>query len=193
MKNPILGKVKSRLAKDIGEENALQVYKVLLEKCKEESLKVDAERHLYYHEKVELNDHWPNGEFHKHLQIEGDLGDKMFAAFQEVSESSLNQPMILIGSDCFDLDHQIITTAFMALEFSDLVIGPANDGGYYLIGIKNSHRLLFDKVDWSTNRVLEQTIERAESLNLNYFLLEELIDLDTFADLQQSGYPDLSI
>ncbi len=188
MKNPELGKVKSRLAKDIGEEKALKVYNDLLDKCRIECIQVDAERQLHYHLRIDEEDEWNSADFAKFLQVKGELGEKMSSAIgRAISEEEAS--VVLIGSDCYDLDHNTITTAFEALNFSDLVLGPANDGGYYLIGMNQNHNTLFENIDWSTDRVLEQTVQQAERLNLSYFILEELIDLDTFDDLKKSGYP----
>lgn len=193
MKNPILGEVKSRLAADIGEQSALQVYTVLLDKCREECQKVDSERHLYYHQQIVENDAWQEELFQKKLQVEGELGEKMSSAFFELQGEEEEMPTLIIGTDCYDLDHKLISLAFQALKMTDVVIGPANDGGYYLLGSRKYYPQLFEGIDWSTNKVMSQTLAKVNQMNLNYFLLQELIDLDTFDDLKKSGYPDLKV
>jgi len=191
MKNPILGKVKTRLAADIGNEKALEVYKALLNKCRQECLQVKAKRYLYYHEYVDHYDDWSQLFFQKRKQDSGDLGDKMRSAFEE-TQSVSPAPTLIIGTDCYDLKHAHISLAFKALKMTDVVIGPANDGGYYLLGCRQFYPQLFEQIDWSTERVLQQTLLKVNQLGLNYFLLEERIDLDNFDDLKASGFPDLA-
>lgn len=191
MKNPSLGKVKTRLATDIGDEKALEVYQSLLNKCRQECLKVEVNRYLYYHEFIDHHDDWSQLFFSKQKQIAGDLGTKIKAALLEVQVQS-QSPMVIIGTDCYDLDHKAITLAFQALKMTDVVIGPANDGGYYLLGCRKFYPELFENIDWSTDKVMRQTVLKVNQLGLNYFLLEERIDLDTFDDLKASGFPDMA-
>ncbi|MEQ8625234.1 MAG: TIGR04282 family arsenosugar biosynthesis glycosyltransferase [Vicingaceae bacterium] len=185
IKNPILGTVKTRLAVAIGDEMALKVYNRLLEKSRNETQAVLAERHLFYSKEIK-NDNWSSNYFKKHLQVEGDLGEKMRTAFETVIEP--NSKTIIIGSDCFDLTSEIIDEAFEALDKNDLVIGPANDGGYYLLGMKKLTPELFESVAWSTDAVLSETLKRAKELELKVKCLQELIDIDNIDDLKKSGY-----
>ncbi len=187
IKNPVLGKVKTRLAEAVGDQQALEIYIALLEKTREEALQVKAKRFLYYSDRVQ-RDEWLENDFKKKPQSKGDLGQKMQAAFQHVMEQQ-QKKCIIIGSDCYDLSADIIERAFFLLDDSDVVIGPANDGGYYLLGMKSFHPALFMNVEWSTEKVLDQTLAHAKNLNLRVALLEELIDLDTFDDLLKSGFP----
>jgi len=185
VKNPILGHVKSRLAADIGEEKALAVYLDLVEKTRKETEQLTGVRCvLYYSNFIDKDDEWSSDFFEKRLQSKGDLGDKMQKAFQESSDDKV----IIIGSDCYDLQREHIEKAFDKLNSIDIVIGPANDGGYYLLGMKKLYPELFEGVDWSTEKVLTQTLDKIKSLNLSVGFLEELVDLDTLRDLQQSGY-----
>ena len=98
------------------------------------------------------------------------------------------QPCVVIGTDSPDLPNTYLQEAFEALrpgsESHDLVLGPSEDGGYYLIGLKWRHPELFTEITWSTNQVLEQTLQRANSLHLRVHLLPTWQDVDTFADLQ---------
>lgn len=185
LKNPILGQVKSRLAADIGEEKALAVYRDLVEKTRKETVQLtDVRCVLYYSDFIDLNDEWSDRLFDKRLQKKGDLGVKMRSAFSE----NPGGKTVIIGSDCYDLQREHIEKAFDKLNSIDIVIGPANDGGYYLLGMKGYYPELFDAIDWSTEKVLTQTLEKTKSLNLSVGFLEELVDLDTLRDLQQSGY-----
>lgn len=193
MKNPMLGQVKSRLAESIGDVKALEIYEGLLGKCRTECMKLDVDRYLYYHQFVDNNDAWEGLNFYKQLQREGELGEKMSAAFYDVNTYKGPHPCIIIGTDCYDLDASRIKLAFEALKMTDLVIGPANDGGYYLLGTNAYYPSLFEEIQWSTPSVMKETVSKATKLGLNYMLLEELIDLDTFDDLKKSGYPDISL
>jgi len=184
IKNPILGKVKSRLALTIGKENALGIYLDLLEKTRRETRKVNAKRMLYYSTYIDNNDEWNQRYFFKHLQKGKDLGERMRNAFEE----ALQYKTIIIGSDCYEISSAIIEEAFLALDKFDIVIGPANDGGYYLLGTKSFYPSLFENIDWSTERVLQQTLDCAYRQNLSIAFLKELVDLDTFSDIEKSSY-----
>jgi rSAM/selenodomain-associated transferase 1 len=192
MKNPSLGKVKTRLAADIGDDKALEVYQSLLTKCRQECLKVETNRFLYYHEFVDDHDEWSQLFFQKRKQSKGNLGEKMKSAFADVQSPNGPNPTVIIGTDCYDLDHEMISLAFKALRMTDVVLGPANDGGYYLLGCRHFVPELFEQIDWSTDQVLQQTVMKVNQLGLNYFLLEERIDLDTFDDLKASGFPEMA-
>lgn len=184
-KNPELGKVKSRLARTVGEVEALRVYNLLLDKCKNECNKLDAEKYLYYTSFIDLNDNWDNEIYTKKLQSEGNLGSRMSNAFSEINEN--NSPTIIIGSDCYDLNSKILNIAFDNLQTNDMVIGPANDGGYYLLGLKKYDASFFNDIEWSTETVFSATLKKAEAKNLKVSILQELIDIDTFEDLKKSS------
>ncbi|MBL4710738.1 MAG: TIGR04282 family arsenosugar biosynthesis glycosyltransferase [Flavobacteriales bacterium] len=186
IKNPVLGTVKTRLAKSIGDKAALNVYRDLMQKCQLESLSTNAIRHLFYSKQIIENDDWSNIEFEKKLQVEGGLGIKISEAFKLIF--SKEAKVIVIGSDCYDLSADMMEDAFKKLDDSDLVIGPANDGGYYLLGTKKIYPSLFEGINWSTETVLEETLDQASKLNLSVAILEELVDLDTLEDLKKSGY-----
>mgnify|MGYP003640019366 CR=1 FL=1 len=185
IKNPVLGTVKTRLAASIGDEKALVVYNDLVEKCRNECLAVNAERHIFYSKQIS-DDAWSEEYFLKYVQSEGDLGIKITDAFRSIFKEG--GKVIIIGSDCYDLDAHTIEDAFEKLDDSDVVIGPANDGGYYLLGTNNFHPELFQDITWSTEKVLKETVKQANTNNLSVSLLKELIDLDTLEDLQKSGY-----
>jgi rSAM/selenodomain-associated transferase 1 len=189
IKNPKKGFVKTRLAKTVGDEKALNVYMQLMDKCRLETSQVEANRFLFYSNNISANDNWPESDFIKKLQYQGDLGERIIHAMQEVNDNS-NGPILIIGSDCYDLTAQIIEQAFQELQHKDLVLGPANDGGYYLLGLNKPESDLFIGIDWSTELVEEQTLRIANRKKMTYSILEELIDLDTFEDLEKSGFPN---
>lgn len=120
-------------------------------------------------------------------QAEGDIGRRMQAAIS--SHLGRRQHLLLIGSDCPDLTAEILEEAFVALTANDLVLGPAYDGGYYLIGVdlKSSVSIchtLFQDIPWSTDNVYLTTIKRAEQHRLRCHTLTRLHDIDTPADLR---------
>ena len=182
IKNPVLGKVKTRLAASIGDKNALKIYYRLLEQTRCETQTLACDKLLFYSEKIE-NDAWPATNYQKYVQEKGDLGLKMKVAFQKAFESGYEK-VLIIGSDCAELKKEHIEMAFEALEKHDVVVGPANDGGYYLIGFQRLINEVFLNKTWSTAEVLNSTLQDLERLNKTYFLLPELIDVDNFEDLQ---------
>lgn len=179
-KNPEMGTVKTRLAKSIGEENALKVYLKLLEHTHRVADKVNASKKVYFNKvsKIDILDYY---KFQKELQRGGDLGEKMRNAFLENYDF---EKIVLVGSDCLEINEDIIEDAFLALEDNDCVVGPANDGGYYLIGSRGDRLLpIFKDKEWSTENVLLDTILDLKKHKLSYHLLEELTDIDEEKDL----------
>jgi hypothetical protein len=181
VKNPELGKAKTRLAKSVGDKEALHIYKRLLSYTRGVLAAVDAQKEVWYSSFVGKDDEWDSSKYNKKLQTEGNLGEKMFAAFKEGASLSFDK-MVLIGSDCAELGKEHLQKAFDQLGSNDVVIGPAKDGGYYLIGMRKPHQELFEGIAWSTGSVLEQTMEKAQSLSLNVFLLDPLSDVDELED-----------
>ncbi len=181
VKNAIPGKVKTRLAKTIGNEKALEVYLKLLEITKKEVLPLDAEKQVWYAWEKAENDLWPSGEFEKRAQVDGDLGDKMKDAFNKSFEEGVEK-VILIGSDCPTLSTQILKKGFAALDESDSVFGPSKDGGYYLIGMNSYYPELLDNISWSTGEVMSQTELQARRNNIGLTKLPVLNDIDNEDD-----------
>lgn len=182
VRKPELGKVKTRLAATMGEEKALEVYVQLLEHTNQISNSVNADKFVFYFNKIEENDLWSSDTFVKKLQSEGDLGEKMCSAFSTLFDEGYKQ-VVIIGSDCPQLTTEIIEDAFDMLQQNDAVLGPANDGGYYLLGIKKLYAVLFSNIKWSTDQVLSQTLAACDIAGLSNGLLPELRDIDTEADL----------
>ena len=182
IKNPVLGKVKTRLAATVGNLKAFEIYKKLLNHTQKITLLIDADKFLFYADFLNREDEWPNNRFIKHLQKGNDLGERMCNAFESTFLNKY-QKVIIIGSDCIDLSTSVIEDAYKLLNNSDVVIGPAKDGGYYLLGMKNPHPCLFRNVSWSTSEVLKQTLSICRSQHLNYSLLPPLTDIDAENDL----------
>ena len=180
-RNPELGKCKTRLAKTIGDENALEVYKFLLNHTASIAKEVKADRYVFYSENILKDDLWDIGTFRKKLQKGDDLGQRMQNAFVELLEMGYEK-VAIIGSDLLDLDSEIVNTAFAQLDFNDVVIGPALDGGYYLLGMKNLYPNVFKNKVWGSASVLQSSLKDLQ--NSTVYLLKELNDIDTFEDMR---------
>ena len=186
VRNPELGKVKTRLSKTIGDKYALNIYILLLKHTESVLQKVSSDKVVYYSEEIQNNDLWSNRCFQKKLQKGNDLGERMQHAFETAFKDGCEK-VVIVGSDLFDLKVVHIENAFKSLENHDLVIGPSLDGGYYLLGMKVMHPAVFKNKQWGTDSVLETTLKNLEQENVK--LLEALNDIDTFDDLQ--GHPEL--
>jgi len=180
-RNPELGQCKTRLAKTIGDEAALKIYKFLLEHTARISEKSKADKFVFYSESIKKNDIWNSDVFRKKLQQGTNLGERMENAFTELFQLGYEK-IIIIGSDLLDLKTKDINNAFEQLQDHDIVIGPAKDGGYYLLGMKTIHSKIFKNKPWGTSSVLKETM--LDIQNSTFALLEELNDIDTFEDLK---------
>ncbi|MBC7493445.1 MAG: TIGR04282 family arsenosugar biosynthesis glycosyltransferase, partial [Flavobacterium sp.] len=162
-KNPELGKVKTRLAKTIGDEKALEVYKKLVLHTYHITANLNVDKFVFYSDNIEADDIWDANLFIKALQQGSNLGDRMNAAFEHVF--NLNYKSVcIIGSDCYELNADIIDTAFSQLEETNCVIGPTFDGGYYLLGLNNLQPELFKNIEWSTETVFDATVNICKKL-----------------------------
>ena len=184
-KNAELGKVKTRLANQIGNEKAFEVYKELLNYTARISKTVLAQRKCYYSSFIENNDMFEDEYFEKLIQKGDDLGDKMYNAAKD-SFGQWATKVVIIGSDCFDINAGIIEEAFNALNQHDVVLGPAEDGGFYLIGMTDLHSEFFLNREWSHENVLLDTIIQVKEKGLKHYLLPTLSDVDFFEDLPQN-------
>lgn len=180
IRNPQLGKVKSRLAKGIGQASALEVYKLLLEHTKTILQDLDCDKAIYYSVKVREDDIWDSTIFKKYQQKGDDLGARMQNAF-EIGFKKGYEKILIVGSDLYDLNTEIINEAFLKLDNYDNVIGPAEDGGYYLLGMKILHPSVFNIENWGTETVYNQTISKLKSNSV--YVLETLNDIDYVEDL----------
>jgi rSAM/selenodomain-associated transferase 1 len=181
-KNAILGKVKTRLASGMGELRALEIYKHLIQLTYSALEDVPVPVWTYFSDYIPESTH-PSVE--KSLVQEGqDLGERMANAFARSFESGMEK-VVLIGTDCPTLQSNHLNEAFEALNYSDLVVGPATDGGYYLIGMNRRADYLFEGITWSTSQVLSETLNVASQHGLTTTLLHELDDIDTQEDWQR--------
>jgi rSAM/selenodomain-associated transferase 1 len=180
-RNPELGKVKTRLAKSVGDESALNIYKFLLKHTVEITEKLNVDKYVFYSETIHREDIWNPDIFRKKLQSGNDLGERMQNAFSEMFGLGYEKVMI-VGSDIYELQQKDIENAYDALETTPFVIGPATDGGYYLLGMKELNSEIFQNKDWGTTTVLEATLKDLTSGK--YVLLEERNDVDYYEDIK---------
>lgn len=185
-KNPVKGWVKSRLAESIGQQKALVVYRQLLKHTHRVTAALNYPKKVYYSHFIEPDDIWEAAGFDKALQDSGDLGQKMASGF--LDNLSDYQKVVIVGSDCPELTKAHLEEAFSQLDSYETVIGPAKDGGYYLLGMRQFIPGLFKQIDWSTSKVLAQTTAILDSQRLSYYLLETLNDIDSYDDLIASPW-----
>lgn len=192
---PVAGEVKTRLAADIGAAAATAAYVALAErvvgalrKGTSYSLIVaytpaDGERALRS---------WLGPGLDLRRQVDGHLGARMAAAI-DAAFAGRAERVVVVGTDCPTVTPHVVEDAFARLDSADVVIGPASDGGYYLIGMSRLHRALFEDVPWSSTDTLRITLDRARELRLAVAMLDERRDIDTVDDwrawLADSGQP----
>ena len=203
IKNPQLGKVKTRLAKTVGNEKALEIYlelsKITRENCQILSQRIPSERgqsdiqpYVFYSDFINTNDDWSNDIFKKAVQSGEDLGDRMSNAFAFILQN--HAKACIIGSDCPTLSVAILESAFDVLDNHNFVVGPSTDGGYYLLGMNATQYIsdnkseieppqyLFENMVWSTENVLSETLQRMKAHGKTIALLPELTDVDEEKD-----------
>ncbi len=179
-RNPVLGQCKTRLAKTIGDQAALDIYIFLLEHTAQVAHGVKADIRVYYSDEIIRNDCWEESRFDKRKQRGSNLGERMKNAFAEGFCDGY-QNICIMGSDLFDIDTPDIQEAFHLLSEKDAVIGPAEDGGYYLLGIKELIPGIFENMAWGTEEVLPKTLNRLASLD--YAELSIRNDIDYYEDI----------
>lgn len=184
-RTPVPGEVKTRLAADVGLERALEAYRELTE------LTLKVARQVRKCEVVvcftpadaegAMRD-WLGDEVRYEPQSAGDLGERMAHAIRaRLAEGA--QRVVVVGTDCPGLDRRTLDRAFEALARVDVVVGPATDGGYYLIGVRADHPELFADIPWSTNQTLARTLAAAKKKGLAMDVLDIMWDVDTGVDL----------
>lgn len=182
-KNIVLGKVKTRLAKTIGDTGAVNVYIKLYNITEQASSNVkDTDIQIHFSDEI-LEGVWPNAS--KFVQSEGDLGQRMNHAFKNAFEQGYEK-VICIGTDLPEMNTEIIEKAFKKLDQTDFVFGPAADGGYYLVGSNEPQSYIFQNKPWSTDGLLELTLNEITENKHTYTQLDILNDIDTVEDLEKS-------
>ena len=192
VKEPKPGFVKTRLAKHLGDKFTLDLYKSFVKDLISTLSKKEFDFKLCVYPNIDLINK-TFGDFDNFLQVQGDLGLKMHKAFEEQFEQGYEK-IVLIGSDTPHISTELINKSFKELEHHDIVLGPSLDGGYYLIAFNKQTFLpeVFKGISWSTQVVLEQTLQKLN--NKNVYLHEILNDIDILEDLKafydefQNGY-----
>ena len=183
-KNLVYGKVKTRLAATIGNDKAFNIYKNLIAHTYSLIQSIRCDKIVYYSSYVEST---MVIFYAREIQQGNDLGEKMKNAFKDVLQKKYSKA-IIIGTDCPELNSAIVNNAFEQLNHHDIVIGPAADGGYYLLGMKKLYTRLFENIEWSTPTVFEKTISICNYFNYSYFILPTLHDVDVEDDLQYMNF-----
>lgn len=185
LRYPEIGEVKTRLAKTTSSEFAVKFYKI----CAEYLIKIikqysNINKFVFYSNKLDREKiiKWLGGKLFYAYQEGDDLGIRMKNAFEKVFSIG-SKKVIIIGTDIPDITKELINNTFSLLEINDVVIGPSDDGGYYLLGLKQMYNELFEGIEYSTSSVLLETLIRIKNLNLKYHLLPILPDIDTEEDL----------
>lgn len=180
-KNAVLGKVKTRIAATAGDHKALEIYHLLTTYTHREARDVKVDKFLFFSDYIpeEASALYPG--YQLRVQCQGDLGDRMSDAFSLLFSQGYSS-VVIVGTDCPELKASDLNGAFLALTHHDLVIGPARDGGYYLLGTNGYRPELFRDIRWSTSEVLEHTLDRANEAALDYEFLEIYSDVDTMED-----------
>jgi uncharacterized protein len=184
---PQSGKAKTRLIPAVGAEAAAAIHRQMTEHTLAQITLLQQRRSLTVEVWFAGGDHtqmqtWLGADRLYQPQPDGDLGDRMAQAFQTAFDSGV-KAAVIIGTDCPELTDVLLTEAFQALQQTDLVLGPATDGGYYLIGLRWLVPELFKAIAWSTDRVFRQTVDIASKLNLSLTTLPTLTDVDRPDDL----------
>ena len=181
VKPPIAGEVKTRIGATLGYKKAARIYEQLLiytaRLCQQLN---GVEVYVFHGNQIDSLDIW--GRFHNKVQVEGDLGKKMAHAFEYCFKQG-HKKVIGIGSDCISISKDDLTEAFYCLEKCDIVFGPAEDGGYYLIGMSDYEPFLFQNMPWSQPSLLLETLEKCKSECKKVNLLRTLSDIDFEEDL----------
>lgn len=182
-KNAVLGKVKTRLGASVGDVKALEVYNWLTSYTHEQVKGLNVDKFLFYSEFIPEHSSLDFPEYQFEIQSGNSLGDRMSKAFALLFAKGYKH-IVIIGTDCPDLKTEDLNQSFLKLSQADLVVGPAKDGGYYLIGMNQFIPELFKDIPWSTSRVLDKTLERANTLKIDYEFLRTHADIDTIEDLE---------
>jgi uncharacterized protein len=182
-KQPLAGHAKTRLAQTTSPEWAQRVAQAFLEDSLDRFSRIQASRAIVYAPATEATffSQLAQGRYDLIPQCAGDLGQRLHHFFAEARRHGYSR-IIAVGADSPTLPLDYVEQAFAALEANDVVIGPAHDGGYYLIGGGLQDLAMFDDIPWSSARVLEVTVERVQKASARLALLPPWYDVDTAAD-----------
>ncbi len=184
---PVPGKTKTRLIPALGAEGAAALQKQMTERTVARARQLRQEQSLLVEVRYEggrksLMQKWLGSDLAFAVQRSGHLGLRMARAFQEAFRAGCTR-VVLVGTDCPGLSVFLLREAFHGLRANEVVLGPARDGGYYLLGLRFFVPQIFEKISWGTGAVLEETLRKLGSLPLRLFLLKTLGDVDRPEDL----------
>lgn len=184
VKNIRLGTVKTRLAKTIGDYGAFEVYSELVKITENATANLEFDKRIYFSDAI-IDTKWKHD--FKTVQEGADLGERMLNAFKEGFDAGYKN-IVLIGSDLPDISATHISKGIEALSSCEVVFGPAEDGGYYLVGMSKLNEAIFKNKPWSQSHLLEETLQELHKLNLSFSILDRLNDIDTYEDLIASDF-----
>ena len=198
VKNPIPGRVKTRIAKDAGNVEAAHIYNYLVSRVIAQLNDLETtgtNLHIHFDppEAEEAVEHWLTPALANANilcaqfipQMKGDLGARLSGSFASAFEEGYDE-VAVIGSDCIDISHEILETTWKKLDKHDAVIGPTKDGGYYLLALKKHAPTLFHEIPWSTEKTYQATLDAATHEALSVATLPTLTDIDTLADWEKA-------
>ncbi len=188
LREPVKGKVKTRLAAGLGDTEALAIYTRLLTHTMRESASLDVHKQAWYADAPVVNDVASSFGFEQRHQRGNDLGERMNNAFDKGFAEGYS-PVIIIGSDLPGMHAQLLSEAFTALHTHDTVLGPTVDGGYYLLGLNAPLPALFQHKQWSTSTVFSDSASDLVMHGRTCHLLPILRDVDTVEDLAHVQLP----
>jgi uncharacterized protein len=185
VKAPRPGEVKTRIAEVIGPQPACDAYLALVGVLIGNLRTLPNVQVRYTPDDAFLEiPRWVQPTWTTAPQGSGDLGQRLVAAFEHGFKSGAER-VVIIGSDSPDITRDDIEAAWSALGDHDVVLGPAEDGGYWLIGLRSEQPTLFENIAWSSDRVFEETRARATTADLSIHILRTLPDIDTIEDLRR--------
>ncbi len=181
VKNPEPGNVNTRLAEEIGEAGAVDIYRELLQHTRDVLIPVSAGKFIFYTDEINRLDLWKTNSFYKQLQHGNDLGERMQHAFSFLFELGYERVMI-ICCECPQLSTHHLNNAFELLETHDVCIGPLDDGEYYLLGLRAIYPPFFSNKAWGTKTVFNSTMNDALEAGLTVGTIENLRVVSTQND-----------
>jgi len=184
VKNIKLGTVKTRLAKTIGDYGAFEVYKELVKITEKATSELKVDKRIYFSNAI-VDSQWQDN--FKAVQNGVDLGERMLNAFKDGFIDGYKR-IVLIGSDLPDISSKHIENGLQKLNDNKVVFGPAEDGGYYLIGLSELETCVFENKPWSQSNLLEVTLNELHQKSIKTGILDTLNDIDTYEDLIASDF-----
>jgi rSAM/selenodomain-associated transferase 1 len=185
-KYPANGQVKTRL-EGLSDEERVRIYSSLLEDTMKKLSAIQGTDTFIAFAPEDSEDYFSKFEVNLIPLGEGDLGVRMFQAFKKVFKAGYEKAS-LCGADIPDLSPEIILNSFAVLSENDLVFGPAEDGGYYLVGMRSLIKEVFDEVPWSSDVTLSKSLKQAKQYKYSFGFTETLYDIDTIEDMKRAGF-----